>query len=298
MIAVLWLFCFCILIPTWHEVWGRFSLDTKVGSCSIIPDVHGNSPKKYLFVGGFLIPGLAIMVCYARIFIIVRQVAKKSRPTLQIRPKSEVDTGSSIQMESSLQTTSKHTSLPPKRPNNPFTCLSIPEISSTSGGDNSANEVRDKKITDSDRFFSRSSEALQKLRLALTPAPKPPGAQKLLPSKKDKKLRTLIMAIMLSFVICHLPISVTKIFLEFTTHPFVNIASYITLYLTTCINPIIYVVMSNEYRQAYKNLISCRKGDHDFADSSALRRITSMKTLASIRRPTKKLNPVNTQLPT
>lgn len=39
----------------------------------------------------------------------------------------------------------------------------------------------------------------------------------------------------------------------------VNIIGYVLIYLTTCINPIIYVVMSSEYRQAYKNLLTCKK---------------------------------------
>lgn len=69
----------------------------------------------------------------------------------------------------------------------------------------------------------------------------------------------MIMAIMVSFWVCYLPITLTKIFREFTSHPTANIAGYILIYLTTCINPIIYVVMSSEYRQAYKNLLMCRR---------------------------------------
>lgn len=300
MIALLWIIPFTALIPTWMEKWGRFSLDPIVGSCTIISDVDNRSPKKTLFIGAFLLPGLAILVCYARIFLIVKKVARRSRPPIRMRrPKTDIITGTTIDLEGNMiPNATNHTSLPPKRnTHHTFNCLAIPELSSSSGLDNSATEDRDKKITESDRFLSRSNVALQRIRTACTPAPRQPKAPKLLPSKKDKKLRTMIMAIMLSFCICHLPISVTKIFLEFSIHPFVNITSYILLYLTTCINPIIYVVMSNEYRQAYKNLITCRS-DQDFPESSVLRRMTSMKAIANIRQSKRKLNIVNNTTPT
>jgi hypothetical protein len=300
MIAALWIFSFGALIATWLEKWGRFSLDPIVGSCSIVPDENGASPKKVLFIGAFLIPGIAIIFCYARIFWIVKKVARKSRPTLSVRPKTEISYRQSIDLTTTVPSSrTNHISLPPHRPMTHFNCLGVPEISSVSGVD-TVTEDRDKRMAESDRFLSRSSEAIQKLRIALTPAPRPkiPKTPKLLPSKKDRKLRTMIMAIMISFCFCHLPISVTKIFLEFKIHPFVNIASYILLYLTTCINPIIYVVMSNEYRQAYKNLVMCRTNDQDFQETTVLRRIQSMKAIASVRRSIRKLNAVNTRIPT
>ena len=45
----------------------------------------------------------------------------------------------------------------------------------------------------------------------------------------------------------------------------INVVGYILIYLTTCINPIIYVVMSSEYRQAYKNLLTCKQSPHPSA---------------------------------
>ncbi|RVE51346.1 hypothetical protein evm_004026 [Chilo suppressalis] len=273
MIIILWAFCFGALIATWLEKWGRFSLDPIVGSCTIIPDSNNKSPKKVLFIGAFLIPGLAIILCYARIFWIVKKVARKSRPpTIKMRPKTELlirDSSVGITTENIGGSRTNHISLPPKRnPNTALNCLAIPEISSTSGAD--TEERENKRITEGDRFLSKSSETIQKLRVAFTPASQQPRAQKLLPSKKDRKLRTMIMAIMISFGVCHLPIAVIKIFLEFRINPFVNIASYVLLYFTTCINPIVYVVMSNEYRQAYKNLMTCQRVEKDFPESTVL----------------------------
>ncbi|XP_028177879.1 G-protein coupled receptor moody-like [Ostrinia furnacalis] len=299
MIATIWVFCFAVLVPTWQEKWGRFSLNPMVGSCTIIPDVNDNSPKKAMFIGAFLLPGIAIIVCYARIFLIVKKIAKRSRRPIRIRrPKTEIVAGTSTDFESTtLPSQTTETSSPPQRNTcHAFNCL-MPEISSNSGLDHSTTEDRDKKITDSNKCLSRSNIALQKIRMACTPALRQPRAPKLLPSKKDKKLRTLIMAIVLSFAICYLPISITKIFLEFTFHPIVKIISYILLYLTNCINPIIYVVMSVEYRQAYKNLITCRS-DQDFPESSILRRIASSKTLTAVRMSRRKPNTVNNPTPT
>jgi hypothetical protein len=75
---------------------------------------------------------------------------------------------------------------------------------------------------------------------------------------KDKKLLKMILVIFASFVVCYLPITVSKTFQDTIDIHELNIAGYILIYLTTCINPIIYVVMSSEYRQAYKNLLMCR----------------------------------------
>lgn len=73
---------------------------------------------------------------------------------------------------------------------------------------------------------------------------------------KDKKILKMILVIFLSFVICYLPITISKaVTLD---NKVFNIVSYILIYLTPCINPLIYVVMSSEYRQAYKNLLMCK----------------------------------------
>lgn len=87
------------------------------------------------------------------------------------------------------------------------------------------------------------------------------GASVLYPgrmSAKDRRLLKMILVIFVSFVVCYLPITVTKIWKNVTEVHTINIMGYLLIYLTTCINPIIYVVMSSEYRQAYWNLLLCR----------------------------------------
>lgn len=75
---------------------------------------------------------------------------------------------------------------------------------------------------------------------------------------KDRRLLKMILVIFSSFVVCYLPITSTKIVRKFHDIHVLHIMGYILIYLTTCINPIIYVVMSSEYRQAYWNLLMCR----------------------------------------
>lgn len=78
MVLATWIGGFGALIPTWYGQWGRFGLDPTIGSCSILPDDNGRSPKEFLFVLAFVAPCLAIVICYARIFYIVRKTALKS----------------------------------------------------------------------------------------------------------------------------------------------------------------------------------------------------------------------------
>jgi len=77
-------------------------------------------------------------------------------------------------------------------------------------------------------------------------------------SAKDRKLLQMILVIFSSFLVCYLPITVTKLFYDAINWHGLNIAGYILIYVTTCINPIIYVVMSSEYRSAYKYVLLCK----------------------------------------
>lgn len=80
-------------------------------------------------------------------------------------------------------------------------------------------------------------------------------------SSKDRRLLKMILVIFISFLTCYLPITLSKVSRSISNVNFFHITSYLLVYLTTCINPIIYVVMSSEYRQAYKNLLMCRRAD-------------------------------------
>lgn len=76
--------------------------------------------------------------------------------------------------------------------------------------------------------------------------------------RNEWRITKMVLAIFLSFVMCYLPITATKVFDKEVRFPAFHIFAYIMLYLSSCINPIIYVIMNKQYRQAYKTVILCR----------------------------------------
>lgn len=68
----------------------------------------------------------------------------------------------------------------------------------------------------------------------------------------------MVLAIFLSFVACYLPITLVKVADPDVNSPGFHILAYLLLYLSSCINPIIYVIMNKQYRQAYKTVLMCR----------------------------------------
>lgn len=76
--------------------------------------------------------------------------------------------------------------------------------------------------------------------------------------RNEWRITKMVLAIFLSFVCCYLPITVTKVADKDVQYPAFHIFGYIMLYLSSCINPIIYVIMNKQYRQAYKTVILCQ----------------------------------------
>lgn len=344
MVASTWLCAFGTLVPTWFGKWGRFGLDVNVGSCSILPDDDGYSPKQFLFIVAFIIPCFFIAICYARIFYIVRMTARRSHTmtnrnntvTATITTASAVTTASGQQNSNEFyskgkrlpqlstedsaigssggatSSTEKSSSVivneneschneptivqntppcpnllsPPLRP--PYYAKIAADPSSSSGLDDdfvddyaSSRSMSPTSLCSSHRISTRRSKkhrertpsavnaTFNQMAAALrrkSPISFNPRRRSALPqpgkmSSKDKKLLKMILVIFSSFVICYLPITITKTSKYLSEFPILNIGGYLLIYLTTCINPIIYVVMSSEYRQAYKNLLTCRASE-------------------------------------
>ncbi|XP_011635607.1 G-protein coupled receptor moody [Pogonomyrmex barbatus] len=372
MVLAIWIIAFGLLIVTWFERFGRFGLDPVVGSCSILPDVNGRSPKEFLFVLAFLIPCLAIIVCYARIFYIVRETASKSRGRDKIfniepaeisndqpstrnqerelsvfsAPSSSMqmgllnpDEGMDLELPSTsanedswskqsiqdqqetnfttrLQIDDPTTNLDIRSNSNVDSGCDVPHISLSEDfsfvddceiektdfaetglflnrdqrepqrklSENSCD--RSAKSTDRASLVMGSQGSLQRLpgeRSDRSNSKSPErscarrafrrqskfksignvrnGGDYSAPrmSAKDRKLLQMILVIFASFLVCYLPITVTKLFQNTVNWRGFNIAGYILIYLTTCINPVIYVVMSSEYRSAYKYVLLCKR---------------------------------------
>ncbi|XP_055844572.1 G-protein coupled receptor moody [Episyrphus balteatus] len=357
MIAATWIGAFLILIPTYRGIWGSFGLDIEIGSCSILPDENGNSPKEILFIMAFVVPCLCIIVCYARIFYIVRKAALRSREPVN-------NTSSSMRAEKTKSPLPEqnHLDEQPKELNRNMTKSENSQQSNTPISSNDSEKFKEhqnhwemrpylSRLRDDDLKYIDSSvesdypptqydmqacdkpekisnvkesgmksyedlfeedsgyvnevsgnpiaplrmdEALitevplktndisgeinkkgnrctKSLKTSFNQITKRkyrnnstintsntsvlyPGRM----SKKDRRLLKMISVIFLSFIICYLPITITKIWKEVTEVHWINISGYLLIYLSTCINPIIYVVMSSEYRQAYWNLLLCK----------------------------------------
>lgn len=76
--------------------------------------------------------------------------------------------------------------------------------------------------------------------------------------RNEWRITKMVLAIFLSFVLCYLPITLAKIADKDVKLPGLHIFGYMMLYLSACINPIIYVIMNKQYRQAYKTILLCK----------------------------------------
>uniref|UniRef100_A0A336MKP8 CSON001470 protein n=1 Tax=Culicoides sonorensis TaxID=179676 RepID=A0A336MKP8_CULSO len=76
--------------------------------------------------------------------------------------------------------------------------------------------------------------------------------------RNEWRITKMVLAIFLSFLVCYLPITIIKIFDKHVNYPGLHIIGYILIYLSACINPIIYVIMNKQYRQAYKTVLLCK----------------------------------------
>ncbi|TMW48376.1 hypothetical protein DOY81_006546 [Sarcophaga bullata] len=317
MVIGTWLLSFSIMIPTWRGIWGKFGLDTAIGSCSILHDRNDRSPKEFLFVLAFMVPCLCIVFCYTRIFYLVRKAAFRSREPApkQILPKGNetmrstpMDLGNfkaddvvlnagdgdidlkpfaikedikfiddnysldnfPISYEQLCQNNEDKSDLSSHLANDRTEYTHNQSLSSYNGrhttspaivavgkhkGNTSMrqNPIKTSIKTSFTRFTPRKNHYVSMGNTSNASAIYP-GRM----SVKDRRLLKMILVIFVSFVICYLPITLTKIWKSANDNNIFNISGYLLVYLTTCINPIIYVLMSSEYRQAYWNLLRCR----------------------------------------
>ena len=127
--------------------------------------------------------------------------------------------------------------------------------------------------------FTRSQQRLRKhesTQLSLSHHPSnnnivnggPRESQQLEPIKPTKpkedgkrsewRITKMVLAIFLSFLACYLPITFIKVVDKNVDYPTAHICGYLFLYLSACLNPIIYVIMNKQYRQAYKGVLLCK----------------------------------------
>lgn len=72
--------------------------------------------------------------------------------------------------------------------------------------------------------------------------------------KNRPRLLRMMLVIFMVFTFCYFPMFHLKVFRRGSDNPYLNVFSYICFFFSTVVNPVIYIVMSREYRKAYKSL--------------------------------------------
>uniref|UniRef100_A0A1S4GC96 G-protein coupled receptors family 1 profile domain-containing protein n=1 Tax=Anopheles gambiae TaxID=7165 RepID=A0A1S4GC96_ANOGA len=205
-------------LPTANAFRWKFGYNHQLGTCSILPDDEGRSSKTAMFIIAFIIPCMIIVICYSRIFCVVH----KSDKRMKNHSKSQCNI-----------------------PNN-LRSAADPASPLSAGSSSSANN--------NSISYTASSSAVKVAGAARTAA----DARDAKARRNEWRITKMVLAIFLSFVMCYLPITISKIVDKNVSVPVLHIIGYIMLYLSACINPIIYVIMNKQYRQAYKTVIFCK----------------------------------------
>ncbi|XP_046802141.1 G-protein coupled receptor moody isoform X1 [Lucilia cuprina] len=223
MIIFCWVFSYGMQLPTLVGAWGTFGYDKKLGTCSILEDDHGHSSKTTLFVTAFVIPCIIIIACYTKIFWVVH--------------KSE-------------QRLKRHANKQNSIPNN----LRTTPVATGSNVETGNGQSRVSSADSSSFSTDVKHESVQKQTTRVK------DQREVRAKRNEWRITKMVLAIFLSFVICYLPITIAKVADQDVEHPNFHILSYIMLYMSACINPIIYVIMNKQYRKAYKTVIMCQPG--------------------------------------
>ncbi|GBN04438.1 G-protein coupled receptor moody [Araneus ventricosus] len=88
-------------------------------------------------------------------------------------------------------------------------------------------------------------------------------------NKQELAVLKLMMVIFITFALCYFPVSFVKIFKKEDDLPILNIIGYMGVYFSNIINPVIYIVMSVEYRKAYMELF-CPNSKKNTPSSSVI----------------------------
>lgn len=224
MIAACWLVSYGMQLPTLLGAWGRFGYDTRLQTCSIMSDAHGHSSKTTLFITAFVIPCLVIIACYAKIFWVVHK--SEQRMKRHANKQNSIPNNLRAVNQPDNQPASQTVAGSRVSTDSSSCSTDVPEAVAAAGGKQPTTRVKDQREVRAKR--------------------------------NEWRITKMVLAIFLSFVVCYLPITIVKVADKDVEHPSLHIFSYIMLYLSACINPIIYVIMNKQYRKAYKTVVLCQ----------------------------------------
>ncbi|KAK9693037.1 7 transmembrane receptor (rhodopsin family) [Popillia japonica] len=74
----IWAGSFLIMLPPLLGIWGQLGLHPSTFSCTIL-EKNGKSPKKFIFLVGFALPCVVIIISYICIYLKVKKSTKKLR---------------------------------------------------------------------------------------------------------------------------------------------------------------------------------------------------------------------------
>lgn len=253
MIAACWLVSYGMQLPTLLGAWGCFGYDERLQTCSIMTDKHGHSSKTTLFITAFVIPCLVIIACYAKIFWVVH----KSEQRLKRHANKQNSIPNNLRPVAAAAAAVTATSMP----SGADVQASTPTPTSTATQP-AGNQLPPSRVS-SDSSSSYSTDVPEAIISVGGGGGKQPPTrvkdQREVRAKRNEwRITKMVLAIFLSFVICYLPITIVKVADKDVEHPSLHIFSYIMLYLSACINPIIYVIMNKQYRKAYKTVVLCQ----------------------------------------
>uniref|UniRef100_A0ABD2XJ65 G-protein coupled receptors family 1 profile domain-containing protein n=1 Tax=Trichogramma kaykai TaxID=54128 RepID=A0ABD2XJ65_9HYME len=101
--------------------------------------------------------------------------------------------------------------------------------------------------------------AMQQIKSPYSPARPESTQREIKKGRSEWRITKMVLAIFLGFLACYLPITIVKIADPEVRNPAFHVIGYLLLYVASCVNPIIYVIMNKQYRQAYAGVISCSR---------------------------------------
>ncbi|KAK7081216.1 hypothetical protein SK128_002091 [Halocaridina rubra] len=77
--------------------------------------------------------------------------------------------------------------------------------------------------------------------------------------RNEWRITKMVLIIFVAFLITYLPITLVKNLDKKVSYPGLHVLGYVLIYISSCINPVIYVIMNRQYRQAYKTVLLCKR---------------------------------------
>lgn len=98
--------------------------------------------------------------------------------------------------------------------------------------------------------------------------------------KKEMRLTKMMMAIFIVFIISYFPCTISSI-IDWKNTLSKNFHMYcvISVYIGSAVNPVIYGLMNKQFRNEYKNILTCSRVEHDVKEGTSCSRVRKTETI-------------------